>query len=93
MLSGASGNDLQSLQAHCKAPGGPVSIWQHLEALIRATEVSGRLACGFQTNLQFADARSQEIGLLAHMISFFRCTSNYTQQLPAGSPDTPFVNG
>jgi len=46
---------LRSLRAHCKAPGGPGSIWKYLEALLRATWVSGRFACGFQTDLHFAD--------------------------------------
>jgi len=35
---------LQSLTALCNAPGGAGSIWKYLEALVRATGVSGRLA-------------------------------------------------
>jgi len=46
---------LQSLKALCLAPGGPGSIWKYLEALLTLTGVSGRLACGFRTDLQFAD--------------------------------------
>jgi len=46
---------LQSLRAHCKASGGPGSIWKYLEAQVRATGVSGRFACGFRTDLHFAD--------------------------------------
>jgi len=46
---------LQSLRAHCKAPGGAGSIWKYLKALVRATRVSGRFACGFRTDLHFAD--------------------------------------
>jgi len=46
---------LQSLRAHCKAPGGAGSIWKNLEALVRATGVSGRFVWGFQTDLHFAD--------------------------------------
>jgi hypothetical protein len=46
---------LQSLRALCKAPGGAGSIWKYLEALVRATAVSGRFAYGFQTDLHFAD--------------------------------------
>jgi len=46
---------LQSLRALCKAPGGPGSIWKYLEALVMATGVSGRFACGFRTDLHFAD--------------------------------------
>jgi hypothetical protein len=46
---------LQSLRALCNAPGGPGSIWKYLEALAMATRVSGRFACGFWTDLHFAD--------------------------------------
>jgi hypothetical protein len=45
---------LQSLGALCKAPGGAGSIWKYLEALERATGVSGRFAYGFRTDLHFA---------------------------------------
>jgi len=37
---------LQSPRALCKTPGGPGSIWNYLEALVRATRVSGRFARG-----------------------------------------------
>jgi hypothetical protein len=46
---------LQSLRSLCKAPGGAGSIWKFLEALARATGVSGMFAYGFRTELQFAD--------------------------------------
>jgi hypothetical protein len=46
----------QSPRAHCLAPGGPESIWNHLGAPVRSTRVPGRLACGFRTDLHFADA-------------------------------------
>jgi len=46
---------LQSLRAHCKATGGPGSIWKYLEALVRATGVSGRFVCSLRTDLHFAD--------------------------------------
>jgi hypothetical protein len=46
---------LRSLRAPCKAPGGAGSMWKYLEALVRATGVSGRFAYGFQTELHFAD--------------------------------------
>jgi len=46
---------LQSLRALCKAPGGPGSIWKYFEALVRATGVPGRFACGFHTELHIAD--------------------------------------
>ena len=46
---------LQSLRARFKAPGGAGSIWKYLEALVRATGVSGRVAYGFRTELHCAD--------------------------------------
>jgi len=46
---------LQSLRALCKAPGGAGSMWKYLEALVKATEVSGRFAYGFRTEFPFAD--------------------------------------
>jgi hypothetical protein len=42
---------LHSLRAFCKAPGEAGSIWMYVEALARATRVSGRFAYGFQTAL------------------------------------------
>jgi hypothetical protein len=53
----------QSLRALCLAPGGPGSIWNHLGAPVRSTGVSGMFACGFRTDLHFADVAS------AHLIS------------------------
>jgi len=50
---------LQSLRAHCKAPGGPGSIWNNLEALVRATGVNGRFGSGFRTYLHFAHEEMQ----------------------------------
>jgi hypothetical protein len=46
---------LQSLRALWFAPGGPGSIWNYLGAPVRSTGVSGRFACGFRTDLHFAD--------------------------------------
>jgi len=46
---------LQSLRALCLAPGGSGSVWKYLEALVRSPGVSGRIACGFRTELHFAD--------------------------------------
>jgi hypothetical protein len=45
---------LQRLGPHCKAPGGTASIRKYVEALVRATGVAGRFACGFRTDLHFA---------------------------------------
>jgi hypothetical protein len=46
---------LQSLGALWYPLRGPGSIWKYLDALVRAAGVSGRFACGFQTDLNFAD--------------------------------------
>jgi len=46
---------LQSLSALCLAPVGSGSVWKYLEALVRPPGVSGRIACGFRTELHFAD--------------------------------------
>jgi len=46
---------LQSLRTHCKPAGGSGSSWKYLEALVRSPRVSVRIACGFQTDLYFAD--------------------------------------
>jgi len=46
---------LQSLRALCLAPGGSGSVWKYLEALVTLPGVSGRIACGFRTELHFAD--------------------------------------
>jgi len=45
---------LQSLRALWQALGRPGNVWKYLEALGRATGVSGRFACGFWTNLHFS---------------------------------------
>jgi hypothetical protein len=47
---------LHSLRALWKAPGGGGSIWKCLKAVVRATGVSGRSACGVWTDLHCADA-------------------------------------
>jgi len=46
----------QSLRALCLPPGGSGSVWKYLEAQVRSPGVSGRIACGFRTELHFADA-------------------------------------
>jgi len=46
---------LQSLRTLCSAPGWSGSIWKYLEALVRSPGVSVRIACGFRTDLHFAD--------------------------------------
>jgi hypothetical protein len=55
---------LQSLRALCFAPGGPGSIWNYFGAPVRSTGVTGRVACGFRTDLHFAD----EILQLVHWV-------------------------
>jgi hypothetical protein len=47
---------LHSLRALCKPPGGAGSILEYLEAVVRATTVSGRSVYGFRTELHFAVA-------------------------------------
>jgi len=46
---------LESLRVLCSVPGGSGSISKYLEALVRSPGVSGRIACGFQADLHFAD--------------------------------------
>jgi len=45
----------QSLRELCFAPGGPGSIWNYLGVPVTSSGVSGRFACGFRTDLHFAD--------------------------------------
>jgi len=49
---------MQSLGALCKALGGPGSVWK----------VSGRFACGFQTNIHFGDVLSGPILTYGHRV-------------------------
>jgi hypothetical protein len=53
----------QSLRALCLAPGGPGSTWDYFGAPVKATRVSRRFACGFRTDLHFADGASTIFGL------------------------------
>jgi len=46
---------LPSLRALCLAPGGAGSVWKYIEALVMWPGVSGRIVCGFQTELHLAD--------------------------------------
>jgi len=57
---------LQSLRAHCKAPGGTGSIWKYLEALLMATGVSGRFVYGFRTDLPFAAGCYEQLNSEMH---------------------------
>jgi hypothetical protein len=45
----------QRLRELCKSPVGAGSSWENLEAVVRATRVSGRFAYGFRTELHFSD--------------------------------------
>ena len=47
---------LQSLRAPYLAPGGPGSIWNYMGVPVWSTGVSRKFACGFRTDLHFADA-------------------------------------
>jgi len=59
---------LHSLCALCFAPGRPGSMWIYWGEPVRSTGVSGRFACGFRTDLHFADvpasfpARAYKVG-------------------------------
>jgi len=46
---------LQNPRAFCYVPGGSGSIWNYLGALVKSAGVSRRFACGFRTDLHFAD--------------------------------------
>jgi len=46
---------LKSVKALCSALGGPGSIWEYFEVLVRSTGLSGRLVCNIRTDLHFAD--------------------------------------
>jgi hypothetical protein len=46
---------LPSLRALCLAPEGPGSLWNYLGAPVRSAGVSGRIGCGFRTDLHCAD--------------------------------------
>jgi len=52
---------LQSPRALCKAAGGAGSIWKYLEALVRATGVSGRFSYGIWTELHFAPDNAAKV--------------------------------
>jgi len=46
---------LHSRRAPCTTPGGHGRLWKYIEALVMTTGVTGRFACGFQSDLHFAD--------------------------------------
>jgi hypothetical protein len=50
----------QSLRALYLAAVGPGSIYKYLEALLRSTGVSGRIACGFLTDLHSSDVLASQ---------------------------------
>jgi len=58
----------QSLRALCKSPG-PGSVWQYLEALVRATGVSGSFTCSFETDLHLADGVTLQNHRCVNMIT------------------------
>ena len=72
---------MQSLRAHCLAPGGSESIWKYLKALVRSPGVSGRIACCFWTDLHFADvsvALNDHAERCSHQTPGDLYISNYT---------------
>jgi len=54
---------LQSLGAPYLAPGEPGSIWNDLRVPVRSTEVSGRFAGGFRTDIHCTDVTCQRMKL------------------------------
>ena len=43
-------------------------MWKYLEALARATGVTGRFLCGFLTELHFADVEMLSVIVCLHLI-------------------------
>jgi len=80
---------LKSLRVHCKAPGGPGSIWKYFEALVRATGVSGRCACGFWTDLDFAD---EYLLMILHITSTSSDQHNHATSADVATPQTTSVS-
>jgi hypothetical protein len=64
---------LRSLRALRKAPRGAGTIWKYLEALVRATGVSGRLAYGFWTELHFAHVHALPLDHTLNKFVLFMC--------------------
>ena len=64
----------QGLRALCKAPGGAGSNWKYLEALARATGVTGRFDYSSRTKLHFADVHIQTRSTTA-----LECILKFTQ--------------
>jgi len=57
-----------SLRALCLAPGGSGSIWKYSEALVTLPRESRRIACGFRTDLHFADVVVLSWPLFNHVL-------------------------
>jgi len=55
VLSGAPENALAVSESTLLSSRGPGNIWNYLGAPVRSAEVFGRFACGFWTDLHFAD--------------------------------------
>ena len=80
---------LQSLRANSLAPVGSWSVWKNLDALVRLPGVSGRIACGFRTELHFADGVSSnlhdsglKVDVQTYLITPCICMSNLAQSQP-----------
>jgi len=73
---------LQSLRALYLAPGGYGSIQKYLEAMVRLPGVSGRIVCGFQTDLHFADDHGLRVHLQTRSITAFKCISKPARLRP-----------
>jgi len=57
VLWGAPENTLVESQSTLLRARGPASIWKYFKALVWSTWLPGRFACGFRTDLHFADVR------------------------------------
>jgi len=55
VVSGARENALAESESTLQSSRGGGIVWKYLEALVRATGVSGTFAYGFRTELHFAD--------------------------------------
>jgi len=88
----------QSLRALCLAPGGPGSIWNQFGAPVRSTGVSRWFACGFRTDLHYADATGAVVHLSrsggqpsAHI--WGKCLTNPTTKRTIRGRTTPVASG
>jgi len=80
---------LQSLRAPYLAPGGPGSIWNYMGVPVWSTGVSRKFACGFRTDLHFAD----EVHHQARLLTASECISKLALSQPSSVSLNPLVYG